>query len=85
LIVDEEEKLEGVSEEEKVEERRFTNEELVQWATYELWGNVALEAWIENDFGDIVDIAVGKKSLSENPDIWAYYRVDRMGIEVGQI
>lgn len=60
MIVDEEEKLEGVSEEEKVEERRFTNEELVQWATYELWGNVALEAWIENDFGDIVDIAVGK-------------------------
>lgn len=85
MIVDEEEKLEGVSEEEKVEERRFTNEELVQWATYELWGNVALEAWIEKDFGDIVDIAVGKKSLSENPDIWAYYRVDRMGIEVGQI
>lgn len=85
MIVDEEEKLEGVSEEEKVEERRFTNEELLQWATYELWGNVALEAWIEKDFGDIVDIAVGKKSLSENPDIWAYYRVDRMGIEVGQI
>ena len=80
LIVDEEEKIGGVSEEETVEERQFTNEELLQLALMRFGSDVALQAWIENDFGDIVDIAVGKKPLSDNPDIWAYYSVDRMGI-----